>query len=182
MGEIRFRARVALVRALHWLGTRRPRPVPLAAEPGDPAELPSTPDLRVAPSLIPGAGLGLFARRPFAEGDVVCEYVGVPLTTLEALRTPDWRYLVGLGRNSSGRRVWVDARPATSLPARYINHQFDPARRNIGTEVVPDAQTWVMRAGRPIAAGEELYCDYGRLHWHCFDRDLLPVYRSSPGG
>lgn len=179
MREIRFRGKVVLVRVLHWLGTRWPRRDASAAD--SPADLPSTPDLLVALSLIQGAGLGLFARRPFAEGEVACEYVGVPLTTLQALHTPDWRYLVGLGTNSRGRRVWVDGRPATDVPARYINHSFDPAKRNIRTEADPDAERWVLRAARPIAADEELYYDYGRLHWYCFDRDLLPTYRNASG-
>jgi SET domain-containing protein len=142
-----------------------------------PGELPTSADLRVAQSLIPGAGLGVFARKSFAEGEVVCDYEGVQLSTLDALRTPDWRYLAGLGKTGEGRRIWIDAQPTPSLLARYINHHFDPAMRNIGTQPVPDEGRWVMRAARPIAQGEELYYDYGRFHLHCFDRGLLREHR-----
>jgi hypothetical protein len=174
MAEVRFYSEVALVRVLHWAACRYPRRAPSMP---DPVELPSSPDLLVAPSLVPDAGLGVFARRPFAEGELICTYVGHPLSTLGALRTPDWRYLAALGKDRRGRRVWVDARPDPSVIARYVNHHFVPERRNVRTESVPDEEKWLMRAGRPIAAGEELYCDYGRLHVHCFDRGLLAGVR-----
>lgn len=182
MADLRFHGKVAAVRTLHWLACRRPlrgaEPPPVV----DPAELPDSPDVEIAPSRIPGAGLGAFARRAFAEGEVVAVYSGVRLSTLEALRTPDWRYLVGLGRNRDGARVWLDARPVPTMLARYVNHSFDERHRNLRAEVLPDAEQWVLRAARPIEAGEELYCDYGRLHWHCFDRDLLPAHRAVASG
>src|SRR5690242_5095489 len=108
MAEIRFHGKVALVRLSHWLACRFPRKDTSRPSTADPGEPPSSADLRVAPSLVPGAGLGLFARRPFAEGEVVCVYDGVPLSTLEALRTPDWRYMVGLGKTRQGKRIWID--------------------------------------------------------------------------
>lgn len=177
MAGLTFQGKVALVRTLHWLACRFPRSDAAAAAPGGTAGLPCSPDLLVAPSNIPGAGLGLFARRQFAAGEVVCVYTGVRLSTLEALRTPDWRYLVGLGRNRQGRRVWIDGRPTPSVLGRYANHQDDPARRNVRTQPRPDEEEWVLTASRPIAEGEELYLDYGRLHQHCFDRGLLPPGR-----
>jgi hypothetical protein len=180
--EIRFHSRVALVRALHWLACRYPLSDASAPAPAEATEPSSGPDLLIAPSLIPDAGLGLFTRRPFDEGEQVCVYSGVPLSTLQALRTPDWRYLVGLGKGRHGKRVWIDGRPVTSAVGRYVNHHFDPGMRNIRTEMATAEALWVMRASRPIGAGEELYCDYGRLHWHCFDRELLPAYLGSRSG
>lgn len=174
MAEFGFHGRVAILRVLHWLGCRFPlpsAPTPVVTDP------PTGADLLIAPSLIPGAGLGVFARRAFAEGEYVCTYSGTRLSTLEAMRTPDWRYLVGLGKNRHGRRVWIDARLRPEFPARYINHHFDVERRNIRTEAAPDREAWVMTASRPITAGEELYYDYGRLHWRVVDRDLFAASR-----
>lgn len=37
-------------------------------------------------SCIPSAGLGLFALESFVAGDVICEYTGSQLRTIEALR------------------------------------------------------------------------------------------------
>ncbi|MGY1716804.1 SET domain-containing protein-lysine N-methyltransferase [Geodermatophilus sp. SYSU D01106] len=170
MAKFKFHSRVMLLRTLHWLGCRFPvngRSTPT------PSELPSSPDLLVAPSRIPGAGLGAFARRPFAPGEEVSVYSGTTLSTVQALRTPDWRYVVGLGKSRKGRRVWIDARTRPEVLARYVNHHFDAERRNIRTDVRPDDGTWVMTASRPIAEGDELYCDYGSFYWHVVDRETL---------
>jgi hypothetical protein len=178
---VRFHAKVGLVRLLRWLACHYPLPLRPEGPPVDPLTLPGRPDLLVAPSLIPNAGLGLFAGRAFAKGELICFYTGIRLTTLEALRTPDWRYMVALGKNRQGERVWIDARPTLHVVARYINHQFDPARRNVETMADPDEARWRMVASRPIAAGEEFYYDYGPHHWHCFDRGLGPdSYRRRP--
>lgn len=177
MDTVKVHARVAAVRLARWLACRVPRAQPPMPAPIDPARLPGRPDLLVAASSIPGAGLGVFAGRSFDEGEVTCVYTGIRLTTLEALRTPDWRYLVVLGKNRRGERVWIDARPTLEVVARYINHHFEPGRRNIAPEPVPDEAKWLMRASRPICAGEELYYDYGAIHWHCFDRSLGPRSR-----
>lgn len=53
-------------------------------------------DVEVRPSLILNAGDGLFAVRDFMEGEVVCEYYGKVLTLLQALRTTDKTYLMGM--------------------------------------------------------------------------------------
>jgi hypothetical protein len=165
------------VRLLHWLACRHPLPHRPDGPPVDPLTLPGQPDLLVAPSLILNAGLGVFAGRAFAEGELICIYTGIRLTTLEALRTPDWRYMVNLGKNRHGERVWIDARPTLDVVARYINHHFDLARHNVATKCLPDEAEWRMVAARPIAPGEELYCDYSTIHWHCFDRSLGPESR-----
>lgn len=177
MEAVRFHARVSLIRLLRWLACRFPLPEPALPAALEPHGLPGRPDLVVAPSLIPGAGLGVFAGRAFAAGELTCSYTGIRLTTLQALRTPDWRYMLTLGKDRHGRRVWIDARPTLDVVARYINHHFDPARRNIATMAVPDEARWLMIASRPIAPGEELYYDYGAIHWHCFDRSLGPGSR-----
>ena len=177
MEAVKFHARVAAVRVARWLACRSPLAQPPKPAPIDPVDLPGRPDLVVEPSSIPGAGLGVFAGRAFAKGEVTCIYTGIRLTTLEALRTPDWRYLVVLGKNRRGERVWIDARPTLDVVARYINHHFEPGRRNIVPEPVPDEAKWLMRASRPIHKGEEFYYDYGAIHWHCFDRSLGPRSR-----
>ena len=177
MEAVKFHARMWLIRAVHWLACRYPLPQPELPAAIAPEDLPGRPDLQVAQSLIPNAGLGVFAGRAFAEGEVTCSYTGVRLTTLQALRTPDWRYMLILGRDRHGKRVWIDARPTVNVVARYINHHFDPARRNIRTTPRPDEERWLMIASRAIAPGEELYSDYGPIHWHCFDRGLGPESR-----
>lgn len=136
--RLRFYGKVAMIRLAHWLGCRVPRRQLPTPPPLDPQDLPGRPDLVVAPSSIPNAGLGVFAGRDFALGEIVCRYHGIRLTTLQALRTPDWRYMVLLGKKRDGRRAWVDSRPLLAVTARYINHHFDEAQRNLQTEPLPD--------------------------------------------
>jgi hypothetical protein len=53
-------------------------------------------EVEVRCSLIPGAGNGLFSTREFAEGELVCEYYGKVLSLLQAIKTPDKTYMMGM--------------------------------------------------------------------------------------
>lgn len=120
--------------------------------------------VRVAPSLVAGAGLGGFAARDIAEGETVCEYRGTVLSTLQVLRTPDWTYVMGLGRDRRWRLVWVDARGDLRIAARYVNHAA-PERCNLRVERLPDEGCARLVAVRGIRCGEELLYDYGPRYW-----------------
>ena len=50
----------------------------------------------VAPSTIEGAGQGLFASIDFKPDDVICEYTGKVLTFMQAFRTQDKTYMMGM--------------------------------------------------------------------------------------
>ena len=56
-------------------------------------------------------------------------------------------------------------------PFRSASSRTRPAIRR--RPLVRSPLAWELRANRPIARGEELYCDYGDLHGHCFDREVL---------
>lgn len=63
--------------------------------------------VEVRASLIPGAGSGLFAKRQFAVGEVICEYRGKVLSFVQAIRLPKCKrdYLMGgFGLNVRSRR------------------------------------------------------------------------------
>lgn len=51
------------------------------------------PKVEVRESLIPGAGLGLFAREPLAAGEVACEYRGTVLSLMQCLKLTDRSYV-----------------------------------------------------------------------------------------
>jgi hypothetical protein len=81
----------------------------------------SGPSVSVRPSLLPNAGLGLFAARAFEADAVVpgCTYGGDALTLMEARRREDKAYLMALHFN-----VHVDAsdaRTCLGYLARYVN-------------------------------------------------------------
>lgn len=121
--------------------------------------------LEVRASRIPNAGLGLFATRDFAAGSVLCAYTGEQLERAAAWRLPDKTYLMKLGE---GR--YVDARRSPGVLARYMN---DCRGRLGGFNVVLDKRPHegcaLVVALRDIAAGEELFVDYGRLYWLAYN-------------
>jgi uncharacterized protein len=106
--------------------------------------------LEVSPSLI--QGLGLFARKAYAQGERVIEYTGERISKAESIR-----------RCSEGNHFIFDLDDEYDLDgsvdsnlARFINHHCTP---NCSVELT-DGRLWVI-AGRSIAAGEELSFDYG---------------------
>jgi SET domain len=178
MGRISFHIKNLAIRMLHRVCCLYPR------DDGEPSENFTTPpggvtgndSPMISASLIPNAGRGCFADRDYQSGEVVCEYTGTVLTTIDVLRTKDWRYMMDLGRDHAGRRVWVDARVHLGVKARFINHHFDASKWNLNSQSVPAEKKCILTASQFIRKGEELYFDYGPRHWHCFDR--MPAPRS----
>jgi len=107
-----------------------------------------TPGVEVRPS--PIEGLGLFAARAFAAGEVVAVLGGRVVDDAgwaeAAASGPVSGYAIG-----EGRHLVQDANDR----ARFGNHSCDP------TTWLVDEVTLVAR--RPVAAGEELTSDYATL-------------------
>jgi len=122
--------------------------------------------LIIAPSLVSGAGLGLFADRDYEVGEVVCTYIGMQLTLLQMLRTRDWTYLMDCGKDRRGRRIHIDARHQPRSKAAHVNHHFDRSKVNIVCDERPDERKTLLLASRRILRGEEIYMDYGVKYWH----------------
>ncbi|KAJ1623932.1 hypothetical protein T492DRAFT_1051641 [Pavlovales sp. CCMP2436] len=119
--------------------------------------------LDVRPSLVVGAGEGLFALRGFLEGELVCEYVGRVLSLAEVMRmsVPDRDYVMG----GFGLNVHVDGRHNHNMLARYINDNGDPALINAEFVKLRAERKALVRALRPLRAGEEIFCAYGEGYW-----------------
>ena len=115
---------------------------------------------RIAPSRIPGAGLGLFATQDFSEGDLICVYFGASLGTAQAIRLQDKAYLMRLGADA-----YVDAGFFPCCSARYINDCRNPLGHNCRFEKIPERRSAEVRAVRRIPRGSELYASYGRWYW-----------------
>jgi hypothetical protein len=168
-------------RILHCLFCLHPRN---EAEPSEedlpPAGSGGNASLIIAPSLIPHAGLGCFADRDYQSGEVVCEYTGTVLSTVQMLRTRDWTYMMGLGKDRTGRRVWVDARVHLRVKARYINHHFDASHWNLNLRYLADERKCVLTANRLIRKGEELYFDYGAPYSHRLKKEIRRAGKPHP--
>ena len=112
------------------------------------------------PSLIEGAGLGLFALREFRAGDVLLEYAGTVHRTRDALRERDKSYLMRLGE-----QTYVDARSHPHIMARYINDCRNAMLYNVRFDKRPAERRALVVATRRIVEGDELFVDYGRIYW-----------------
>jgi SET domain-containing protein len=100
-------------------------------------------------------GLGVFARRPIAEGTRIIEYAGEVIPEREG----DARYDRAMERHQTFLMSLDDGRCIDAgvggNEARFINHSCEPNCEAV--EV--DGRVWIY-AIRPIAAGEELAYDY----------------------
>ena len=137
------------------------------------------------PSLIPGAGYGLFTTVHLPADTIVegCTYGGRVLTLMEARRVPFARLSTRRSPRSPPRRappprrrrapskeylmalhfnVHVDATDYPGYLARYVNDNLDDdgARRNARFVKDPERRL-ARRTTRPVAPGEELYAEYG---------------------
>lgn len=95
-------------------------------------------------------GMGLFAERNFAPGEVIAVYHG-PIVSQAP--TPDANGRIYAMELSPGR--WIDGSSADNL-ARHVNHSCDP-----NAEANADQATVRLIARRLVSAGEEVTFDYG---------------------
>ncbi len=124
--------------------------------------------IEVRRSTVEGAGLGLFAVRAFAAGDVVCVYTGVILTAAEIGEMEGFgehwplrfQYVMDIGADG----VCVDI-PENGLPARFINDNRDRSKINIRYVKQERLLLVELVATCDIAPGEELFVDYGPQYW-----------------
>ena len=107
-----------------------------------------------------GAGSGLFTRKPIEKGSCVCIYTGKVLRTVEAIRREDKSYLMRLGP-----QVYVDPCDDYTVLGRYVNDPRNRLLHNVVFDKRPDEQCAHIVAKRDIAAGEEIFADYGRWYW-----------------
>ena len=118
--------------------------------------------LRIKPSQIPNSGSGLYATKRFAKGAKIADYTGEKLTRAQVgnrypgnvtaeyvLCRSDRECFDGRRTNSSFARFSNDARGST----HYKNNaKFTPG--------APNRQP-ILRAGRVITAGVEIFTNYG---------------------
>lgn len=117
-------------------------------------------NLEVKTSLLPNAGLGLFALRDFSAGEVVCVYSGTVYSLKESQQLIDKDYVVFVSLN-----IHVDARNHPAVRARYANHNFDPTKVNGKLHRQPALRRALIVATHDISKGEEIYIDYGKAYW-----------------
>jgi hypothetical protein len=116
-------------------------------------------DFEVRPSTISGAGDGLFTRVSINEEETIGFYTGELITYDELAngRFSGSDYLLGLTRR------WLIAGEGPKAGyTRYINHHSEPNALLITSTRWKTAR---FVATRTIAAGEEIFFNYGELYW-----------------
>ena len=131
--------------------------------------------------LIPGAGLGPFTTSRHDAYEILCLYTGERLSRWQQVRSRNTQYFAATAAGVVCPRKYLN------IKARYANHHFDPARRNVVLASYGNADTVLGRcrflvSTREIEPGEELYYDYGEQYWvwHGAHQSLSNAGASAP--
>ena len=116
-------------------------------------------DFEVKPSTIPAAGRGLFARVPIELEDTIGYYAGEVITSdeLVAGKFSGSDYILWVTRNHL-----IVGEGEKSNYTRYINHGEEP---NAYLVVSSRWKTARFECVKPIAAGDEIFFNYGEEFW-----------------
>jgi SET domain-containing protein len=108
-------------------------------------------------------GLGLFATEPIPKGAFIVAYCGVRISHAEAERREarGARYIFEINSRWS-----IDGSDRRNL-ARYANHSCRP-----NAESALSKGELILRAIRPIPAGDEITFDYGEEYFDLFIRPV----------
>eukprot|EP00397_Hematodinium_sp_SG-2012_P050175 GEMP01058189.1.p1 GENE.GEMP01058189.1~~GEMP01058189.1.p1 ORF type:complete len:172 (+),score=30.12 GEMP01058189.1:254-769(+) len=118
--------------------------------------------ISVRPSVIPGAGQGLFAERDFLAGEWICVYFGRPIPLRQILQMPasELDYVMG------GFGVFsIDARDEPDCIAKYINDGRNSHKANVKFIKLKRQRKAIVVAIADISNGSEFFADYGEGYW-----------------
>ena len=131
--------------------------------------------IRVAPSQIANAGMGLYMMEGAKVGECIARYSGEPMTRAESTQRGHSHYKLQVHSN-----LFLDAADPVHFEGRYINDarhtQFKTNARfaaNYTTNTCSNTGfKWVrIYATRRIRAGEEVFLNYGKSFWTGFEND-----------
>ncbi len=120
--------------------------------------------LEIKKSTIPGAGKGLFTKRPILKGAYIVEYTGT-ITTWKEVDHDE-------GNNAYiyyvSRKHVIDASKNTKALARYANDarglQRPKGFRNNSQYINDDGKIYI-QAIRDLKPGDEILVSYGKEYW-----------------
>lgn len=120
--------------------------------------------LRVKTSQLPNAGKGLFTTKAIPKGTRIVEYKG-RRSAWKDVRDEDGKngYIFYINRNHV-----IDALPTKKALARYANDARGLTRiKGIvnNADYVVDGLKAYIESKKDIAAGEEIFVDYGKDYW-----------------
>ena len=136
---------------------------------GAPAPSKRPKQVKIAPSQIQGAGLGLYLLEDAKANEWIARYSGAPLTKAELDQKSYSQYVMQVHKN-----LFLDAVEPTHFEGRFINDarnsKFKKNARFAAGYTTNTCSTtghvWVrIYATRRIKAGEEIFIDYGEDFW-----------------
>lgn len=116
--------------------------------------------LRIKPSTIPGAGLGLFEEAPVKKGAFISAYTG-------KYRDDDSDKFYPYGLRVGPGHVLIDGRKSNTAPARYINDARKASKNNARFSVYTGKKPHTAKvvATKGIPKDREVFLPYGRDYW-----------------
>jgi hypothetical protein len=121
--------------------------------------------LVVKKSKLPGAGKGLFTKKPIPKETRICEYKGEIVAWKEVEKMPEDRNGYVFFVNS---KHCIDAWNYRKTYGRYANDargimRVEDCKTN--SEYVVDRKRCFIKAIKNIGAGEEIFVEYGAEYW-----------------
>ena len=127
--------------------------------------------LVVKRSTIPGAGKGLFTRKPISKGTRIVEYKGKITSWKDAdHRNGGNGYIYYVTRNHV-----IDAKPYPKALARYANDARGVVRiKGIvnNSDYIQDGKRVYITSKKDIPAGAEILVGYGKEYWDVIRHNL----------
>jgi hypothetical protein len=121
--------------------------------------------VEIKKSNIPGAGLGVFAKKDIKAGEELGFYRGEWLTVDEYVnQNRSFIYVLGLPNG-----IYIDAE---KNGYNWVSRVNTPRGTSMKTNMYWDADGRVF-AKRNIKAGEELYVGYGKAYWRAYKKYTL---------
>ena len=120
--------------------------------------------LRIKPSQIPNAGLGLWTTKSFKAGDRVDVYKGEELTRqqVDARYPGDELAVYTICAGDDARSKCIDGRKTNSSAARFANDARGTAGLRNNVEI---PRTVMKIKGKGVPANRELFLNYGATYW-----------------
>ena len=120
--------------------------------------------LYVAPSVIKGAGSGVFALADFVKGDLLTEYTGRIVDTLNELSDLELDYTLEVLRN----RRWIVGSPVLNVGDGFgsmVNSPKPFFKTNVRFVYNVRNHIVYLEANNNILKGSEIYVAYGVGYW-----------------
>ena len=118
--------------------------------------------LRIKESTIPDAGRGLYAEKPYKQGQIVSQYRGQKLKKREIDKKYGEQGDFTVCHGNKPNNICVDAAVTSSSNGRYANTTNE--RNNVELKYKKANKTFRLIATEPISTSREIFTDYGQTY------------------